>query len=905
MKQLKIENEESNKDLLVRKDDRINDIMREYDVLKEELNSIKDKMDQLNQQNLLSSDKHNQLQLVYEQSKNDSENFQMAINDLKADNEILNKKNDDLSSENERLKADLSFNLRNNLKREYDTEQENQDVSQQDSDNKLKHEIDLLRNSNEMLRISNEMLRNSNETKARGIEELSKENESLRQDLKASNETFSELEKVRAQNNELNTNLANVQLEIASLNNQAALSTQKYIDLADDNQAFSEQLSKAQEDFNQSKLIIEEKSKTIQTYSEELDRMVSSSRLILNDLESENDRLKRTAEELKISLEESNKECEQLKTKLADLSQTNDQLRVDHLEQDQTQKSNIKSECVKCNRMLGDNEELKKLNESMQNEIDELKRKISVDCMNSTTNVENALFLKQRVDELSGDNHAIRTQNTHLKTENESLVSNLSDINRKLDEALGSKERATELEKQKDDQLCELMSEKKQLKTEISQLQAQYGTLESEYEIHKADQNLLIEKYEHEIELNKSLLDLLNNETKLLTNEKSQLEQQISNLINKLRPNLNERTSSRDHDDEDTDNNQACNTDEIMQLNQQIEDLTFYIDELKSDLETEKEKNAESFSEIQANKKQVEDFEDQYNRIMKEFEIKSQGLVECEKTIDNYKLVFRRLEENEILQGFVDNSSDQDEDLWFVKNIDTVLAKISDIATTAKAGEEAQSSAQQQIIADLNDKLSKLHETYNVDIESLLNKFQYAQDELNTTKDTLNKANQKIEVYEKSSQKNHLMNLEMANYDRTLDNLNAQLANRDKQISDNKVEIQNLNAKIARLQTDMKDGEQARKESDEKIHKMKQLLVKSKKELSELKQIEIDKTNIEALLKIQIENARSELESMKVKKKPYLPQVSQKPTIQSHKLPTGPKPLKPIKNLKVLPKGII
>ncbi len=52
--------------------------------------------------------------------------------------------------------------------------------------------------------------------------------------------------------------------------------------------------------------------------------------------------------------------------------------------------------------------------------------------------------------------------------------------------------------------------------------------------------------------------------------------------------------------------------DGIIILNKQIEDLTFYCDELKSELETEREKNNELMNEIKNYQVQVEDFEQQH-----------------------------------------------------------------------------------------------------------------------------------------------------------------------------------------------------------------------------------------------------------------------------------------------------
>ena len=62
------------------------------------------------------------------------------------------------------------------------------------------------------------------------------------------------------------------------------------------------------------------------------------------------------------------------------------------------------------------------------------------------------------------------------------------------------------------------------------------------------------------------------------------------------------------------------NNNKIQECNKEIEDLTFYVDELKSELEAEREKSNEYYNEISNYKKQIEDFEDQYNNIIKEKE---------------------------------------------------------------------------------------------------------------------------------------------------------------------------------------------------------------------------------------------------------------------------------------------
>ena len=63
-----------------------------------------------------------------------------------------------------------------------------------------------------------------------------------------------------------------------------------------------------------------------------------------------------------------------------------------------------------------------------------------------------------------------------------------------------------------------------------------------------------------------------------------------------------------------------------MILNKQVEDLTFYVDELKSELEAEREKNNEYLNEIKEYRKQIEEFEEQHDFSNNELRIENDRL---------------------------------------------------------------------------------------------------------------------------------------------------------------------------------------------------------------------------------------------------------------------------------------
>jgi hypothetical protein len=176
------------------------------------------------------------------------------------------------------------------------------------------------------------------------------------------------------------------------------------------------------------------------------------------------------------------------------------------------------------------------------------------------------------------------------------------------------------------------------MRKEIEEL----NSVKTEYYSFKDDIEIQIDNYHREIELNKSMLEMLNKEMQILNSEKSQLEKRfISNRWSSQTPVIIEEEESelaeeerldqlqmiQDHQingveewhintssqtETDKQRNKQNNdkdvaflqqqqktADGILILNKQIEDMTFYIDEIKSELEVEKEKNCEYLDQIQ------------------------------------------------------------------------------------------------------------------------------------------------------------------------------------------------------------------------------------------------------------------------------------------------------------------
>jgi len=157
-----------------------------------------------------------------------------------------------------------------------------------------------------------------------------------------------------------------------------------------------------------------------------------------------------------------------------------------------------------------------------------------------------------------------------------------------------------------------------------------------QHEKFKEDMQTSMENAQREITLNKSMLEMLNNEIQMLSSEKLQLEKKLITMRRNTTPSiiveededdLKEeengisdlvngtqfeavQTEPEDMNGERHENMRKSYDDKdvallkdysnLESLNKQLEEMTFYIDELKSELEAEREKSHEYLSELEA-----------------------------------------------------------------------------------------------------------------------------------------------------------------------------------------------------------------------------------------------------------------------------------------------------------------
>lgn len=245
----------------------------------------------------------------------------------------------------------------------------------------------------------------------------------------------------------------------------------------------------------------------------------------------------------------------------------------------------------------------------------------------------------------------------------------------------------------------DLKADNSKLKTKIDALYIEMEKLNldlKENAMFRIELEPKLENANREIELNKSMLNMLNNEIQLLNSDKLQLEKKLLHsrrnttpcvIVEEDEEDLEEEKRNDQINNEETTSNKLniiheedCNTieesetfkqehdrdvaflneknliannssttDGILILNKQIEDMTFYIDELKSELEAEREKNNEYTIELDELKAKVLDLEKQNVSISNDLNEEIQRL--NKELIDTlFRLKEKRVDEKSLVE---------------------------------------------------------------------------------------------------------------------------------------------------------------------------------------------------------------------------------------------------------------
>ncbi|XP_061233733.1 GRIP and coiled-coil domain-containing protein 2 isoform X3 [Neopsephotus bourkii] len=195
-----------------------------------------------------------------------------------------------------------------------------------------------------------------------------------------------------------------------------------------------------------------------------------------------------------------------------------------------------------------------------------------------------------------------------------------------------------------------------------------------------------------------------------------------------------------------------------------------------------------------------------------------------------------------------------------------LLARVETLQHNAKLLEaqileiqKAKAKADKELEAEklLKEQKTKEHSGALREMEEL-------QMQLQKEKKHLQKTMQELELARKDAQKSTLMDMEIADYERLVKELNQKITDKDSKIEDLEQETGIQKQKQETLQEEIKSLQSTMQQDEERNAKIKQLLVKTKKELADSKQAENDHLMLQASLKGELEASQQQVEAFKI-----------------------------------------
>ncbi|NWV04130.1 GCC2 protein, partial [Ptilonorhynchus violaceus] len=201
-----------------------------------------------------------------------------------------------------------------------------------------------------------------------------------------------------------------------------------------------------------------------------------------------------------------------------------------------------------------------------------------------------------------------------------------------------------------------------------------------------------------------------------------------------------------------------------------------------------------------------------------------------------------------------------------------LLARVETLQNNAKLLEtqileiqRAKAKADKELEAErlLKEQKTKEHSGALREMEEL-------QMQLQKEKKQLQKTMQELELARKDAQKSTLMDMEIADYERLVKELNQKITDKDSRIEDLEQETGIQKQKQETLQEEIKSLQSTMQQDEERNAKIKQLLVKTKKELADSKQAENDHLMLQASLKGELEASQQQVEAYKARNFTFL-----------------------------------
>ncbi|XP_067842275.1 GRIP and coiled-coil domain-containing protein 2 [Heptranchias perlo] len=191
--------------------------------------------------------------------------------------------------------------------------------------------------------------------------------------------------------------------------------------------------------------------------------------------------------------------------------------------------------------------------------------------------------------------------------------------------------------------------------------------------------------------------------------------------------------------------------------------------------------------------------------------------------------------------------------------LETLLSNSRQLETQILESEKAKIAVEKELEAAklLKEQISKENHALLKEVEELKKQLQKEKHQLQQTV-------QELELVRKDAQKSTLMDMEIADYERFVKELNQKITDRDNRIVEAVEEIALCKQKLETMEDKIKSLQTTSEEEKEKNTKMKQILVKTKKELTDSKRAEADQLVLQASIKGELEANQQQVENYKI-----------------------------------------
>ncbi|XP_075708786.1 GRIP and coiled-coil domain-containing protein 2 [Rhinoderma darwinii] len=465
-----------------------------------------------------------------------------------------------------------------------------------------------------------------------------------------------------------------------------------------------------------------------------------------------------------------------------------------------------------------------------------------------------------------------------------------------------------------------LKEEKENLRAQKEETSVQLERLHEEYDIQCSDLRALLSDYSKEkVLLKEELEETLRDKEALQGDllqmkyalEKSQLDNQdllsrIENVtleMNAVQKEKNTDIESSEQAQEDlkVENKGATSTQEVtnaedllsksldLQQKSLIADLQNKIENLERESKVKEEKcnkikavAIKAKKELDANKKEVQSIKEDLERVRAEKRQLTSSMKDVVQGAESYQnLLVAYDKQVELLELEKEK----------VKSIEHQLEELSRQLRAATLEQEKMNSVREDLVTRLetlqsNNKLlevqiletQKAKAAFERDLEAeklikeqkvkdqncTLKQVEELQAQLQKEKKQLQKVTQDFELVRKDAQKSSLMDMEMADYERLVKELNQNISSKSSQLQDLAQEIRAQKQKQEIQQEEISSLQATVEQHEERSTKMKQLLVKTKKELTDSKQAESGHLILQASLKGELEASQQHVEAYKI-----------------------------------------